>query len=89
MLFTEMFDISLLFIVFAVFFLIGYFSEKRSGGFLLIFSGFAFLAFDALSAGVFGVVVSALMSPFAIFIILLGIMKAFYQKEQQQSIKGD
>jgi len=87
MLFTDMFDISLLFIVFAVFFLIGYFSEKRSGGFLLIFSGFAFLAFDTLSVGVLGIVVSALMSPFAIFIILIGILKAFYHKEK--TIKGD
>lgn len=72
------FSIAFFFIFFSVFFLVGYFSKKKSGGFFLMFAGFTFIAFDIEASSVLGTMVSAFISPFGIFIILLGIMKAFF-----------
>jgi uncharacterized membrane protein HdeD (DUF308 family) len=74
----------LTFIVFGFFFHQGYTSKKKSGGFFMLFSGFVFLYFSLLSGDMFSMFVSVLMAPFALFIILMGIMKAFYTSETQE-----
>lgn len=85
MLFTDaQFAIALTFLLFAFFFVLGYRSDKKSGGFFMIFSGFIFLAFETLCIDLFSSNLIALLTPFAIFIILLGIMKAFYTKETKE-----
>lgn len=85
MLFTDaQFAITLTFLLFAFFFILGYKSDKKSGGFFMIFSGFIFLAFEVLCIDLFDSFIVALLTPFAVFIILLGIMKAFYTKETKE-----
>jgi len=87
MLFTEaQFLIVLTFAVFTFFFILGYESDKKSGGFFMMFAGFTFLAFDGLVVTLLDNLAMSLMSPIGIFIIVLGIMKAFYTKESK---KGD
>ena len=86
MLFTEaQFLIALTFALFAFFFILGYESEKKSGGFFMMFAGFTFLAFDGLVITLLDALAMSLMSPIGVFIIVLGIMKAFYTEEK----KGD
>jgi len=69
------------FVLFAFFLSLGYKSEKKSGGFFMLFAGFVFLAFEGLVVLLFDNLVILFISPFGIFMILLGIMKAFYTKE--------
>jgi len=86
MLFTDaQFTITISLVLFALFFVIGYYSEKRSGGFFMILSGFIFFGFDALASPMLSVAVSALLSPFGIFIILVGIRKAFYRPQGERT----
>lgn len=82
------FSIAFFFIFFAVFFLVGYFSKKKSGGFFLMFAGFTFIAFDVEASAVLGTLVSVFITPFGIFIILLGIMKAFFSKLSKEGATG-
>lgn len=85
MLFTDaQFLVVLTFILFAFFFSLGYKSEKKSGGFFMIFAGFVFLSFEALSVLLFDNIILVFMTPFGIFMIILGIMKAFITKETQE-----
>jgi pheromone shutdown protein TraB len=86
MLFTDaQFAIVITFVLFALFFIVGYFSEKRSGGFFMLFSGFAFIGFDILTSPLLSIYVSALLSPFGIFIILVGLRKALIRPEGEKS----
>ncbi len=85
MLFTDaQFVIIVTLVLFALFFILGYLSEKPSGGFFLIFSGFVFLGFDGLVSSLISIYASALISPFGIFIILIGIRKALYRPEGEK-----
>jgi hypothetical protein len=71
-------------ILFIIFFVIGYTSKKRSGGFFLIFAGFALLGLLIEARVDIQLLVALLMSPFAIFIMLLGVKKAFFNDEQDE-----
>ena len=51
----------------------------------MMFAGFTFLAFDGLVITLLDALAMSLMSPIGVFIIVLGIMKAFYTEEK----KGD
>ena len=82
-----MFSILLCLIIFVVFFILGYLSQKRSGGFFLILSGFILIdvavsAYAALGA------VSGLIILFGVFIVLSGIMKAFIKKAKPETGTG-
>lgn len=79
-----MFSILLCLIIFVVFFIMGYLSMKRSGGFFLILAGFVLINVS-LSAYVALGMVSGLIILFGCFIILSGIMKAFYHKSKPES----
>jgi predicted membrane protein len=86
MLFTDVqFAIVVSLVLFALFFIVGYYSEKRSGGFFMLLSGFVFLGFDVLASPLLSVYVSALLSPFGIFIILVGFRKALYKPEKEKT----
>jgi len=88
MLFTDtQFIIIATLFMFALFFIIGYESEKKSGGFFMIFSAFIFFYFDAVASSLFSVFVASLISPFGIFILLIGIRKAFYHVEQKGNVR--
>jgi pheromone shutdown protein TraB len=78
------FGVFLGFLLFALFFILGYFSKKRSGGFFLIFSGFTLIGVSIVASTYLTVYVSALMIPFAGFICLLGVKKAFYNDEADE-----
>lgn len=86
MLFTDLqFSIMMIFLLFAVFLILGYNSPKRSGGFFMMLAGFLFLGFDASASSLFSIYASVLLSPFGIFIILLGIRKAFFPAEGERT----
>lgn len=70
-----------MFIFFVVFFAFGYESEKASGGFFMMFAGFALCGVGVLLAGTL-LYINTLTGPFGIFIILLGIIKAFFVVEE-------
>jgi hypothetical protein len=74
-------------ILFTVFFVMGYTNKKRSGGFLLLFAGFALLALGVEGWADIDPYLGILMAPFAIFIMLLGVKKAFYNDEVEQQEK--
>jgi hypothetical protein len=63
------------------FFYIGYKSDKRSGGWFMLFSGFLLIGLGVLIYGILGYA-AALVAPFAIFIMLLGIKKGLYGPEK-------
>jgi len=81
------FTIVVTFLLFAFFFHHGYTSKKKSGGFFLLFAGFSFLGFNAVASSLFGVIITVFMSPFALLIIILGIIKTFYTDEK--TLKGE
>jgi hypothetical protein len=62
------------------FFYIGYKSDKRSGGWFMLFSGFLLIGLGFLIYGILGYA-AALVTPFAIFIMILGIKKGLYGPE--------
>ena len=71
-------------VLFAVFFVVGYIINKRSGGILMIFSGFTLIAFEFLVSSVLNaLLVIPLLSPIAILIIILGIRKWLYPVENE------
>ena len=73
-------------VLFAVFFIVGYTINKRSGGILMIFSGFTLIAFEFLVSSVLNVfLVIPLLSPIAILIIILGIRKWLYPVENEKT----
>ena len=87
-LFTDaQFAIVLTFVLFAFFFMEGYKSDKKSGGFFMLFAGFIFLAFNALVVDLFDSLILVFISPFGIFIMLLGIIKAFITGESKANAK--
>ena len=78
---SDQFAVMLTMILFFYFFYMGYTSERRSGGFLMIFSGLTFIYLEFLTVSIFSsVYIIPLMSPFAILFILLGIKKTFYSE---------
>jgi hypothetical protein len=62
------------------FFYIGYKSDKRSGGWFMLFAGFLLIALGILIYGILGYA-AALVTPFAIFIMALGVKKGLYGPE--------
>jgi hypothetical protein len=72
-------------LLFALFFIIGYTQNKKSGGILMIFSGFVFFAFEYLVASSLSNIFVVLMSPIAILIILLGVRKWLYSPEGEKT----
>jgi drug/metabolite transporter (DMT)-like permease len=71
------------FLFFLVFFMIGYDSEKPSGGFFMIFAGFALIATGVLLADSL-ILINTLTTPFGIFLCLLGGHKAFFKKKDTE-----
>ena len=73
-------------VLFAVFFVVGYTINKRSGGILMIFSGFTLIAFEFLVSSVLNAfLVIPLLSPIAILIIILGVRKWLYPVENEKT----
>ena len=73
-------------VLFAVFFVVGYTINKRSGGILMIFSGFTLIAFEFLVSSVLNAfLVIPLLSPIAILIIVLGVRKWLYPVENEKT----
>ena len=67
---------------FCFFFYMGYKSEKRSGGGFMLVSGFMLIALEMLLGDILDIIyVIPLITPIAIFIILLGIRKQFFYVE--------
>lgn len=77
------FEIVVTLLTFIFFFTLGYDSEKKSGGFFMIFSGFVFLYLEYILfvnniMNVYYVV--SLMSMFGLYFIILGVTKAFWDE---------
>ena len=72
--------------LFCFFFYTGYTINKRSGGILMIFSGFTLIAFEFLVSSVLNAfLVIPLLSPIAILIIILGVRKWLYPVEDEKT----
>ena len=72
--------------LFGIFFIVGYVINKRSGGVLMLFSGFTLSAFEFLASSVLNaVLVIPLLSPIAILIIVLGVRKWLYPVENENT----
>ena len=69
--------------LFAIFFYMGYKSEKRSGGWFMLFAGFLLIALGILVYGILGYA-AAFVTPFAIFIMALGVKKGLYGPESTE-----
>ena len=70
--------------LFCFFFYTGYTSNKRSGGVLMLFSGFTLIGFSFLVSGVLDtLLIIPLLSPIGILIIILGIRKWLYPVENE------
>lgn len=80
---TSQFSIIITVFIFMFFFGVGYYTPKRSGGGLMIFSAFVLFSLEALLVPLLSaVLVIPLISPVAIFILLLGIKKQFYPMDE-------
>jgi hypothetical protein len=76
---SDQFGLVFIFCMFMYFFWVGYASEKRSGGFLMAFSGSIFLYLETIAISyVDAVFVLPFMTPIGIFIIIIGIKKFLY-----------
>ena len=74
--------------LFIFFFWIGYMSPKRSGGGFMILSGFMLFALEGLLTSILSAFyVLPLITPIALFILLLGIRKQFYYVEGDKTNK--
>lgn len=82
-----MFSILLCLIIFVVFFLVGYLSLKRSGGFFLMLAGFCLLNVGVQAFTVLGMV-GGIIVLFSLFIVLTGAVKAFYRNPAQDESGG-
>jgi len=77
-------------VLFMYFFYLGYSSEKRSGGAFMLFSGFVMFYLEfAMADYISSVLVLGLVSPVAIFIILLGLKKFLYKDSGEDMKKND
>ncbi len=66
--------------LFMFFFFMGYKEKKRSGGALMLLSGFCLLSFEALAVlFLSSFYIIPLLTPVSIFIIMLGIRKLYYK----------
>ena len=66
-------------LLFMYFLYVGYYSDKRSGGAFMLYSGFLLLYDEFLiSSYISSILVVGLISPVALFIILLGLKKFLY-----------
>ena len=83
----SMFSIVLCLVIFVIFFILGYLSEKRSGGFFLMLAGFVLINVAVTAYSVLGAVVSIIVV-IGIFIVFQGGMKAFYARTAQNETGG-
>ena len=74
-------------LLFMFFFWIGYTSPKRSGGGFMILASLILISLEALLIPYLNAIfVIPLISPIAIFILLLGIRKQFYPIEEEKTV---
>ena len=72
--------------LFCFFFYTGYTSEKRSGGVLMLFSGFTLIGFSFLVSGILdALLIIPLITPISILVIILGIRKWLYPVENEKT----
>lgn len=76
---TSQFSVMISLIIFMIFLILGYMSMKRSGGFFLILAGFTMMNVGVTAFSILGGM-AAMVVLFGIFIVLSGILKAFYNK---------
>jgi len=74
---------SMILLLFAIFFYMGYNSGKRSGGWFMVFAGFLLIALGILVYGNLGYA-ATLVTPFAVFIMILGVKKGLYGPELKE-----
>ena len=73
-------------LLFMFFFWIGYLSPKRSGGGFMILAGFMLFALEVLLSNILSAFyVVPLVTPIAIYIILLGIRKQFMAPSKEKT----
>ena len=73
------FSIGIILVVFIIFLILGYLSQKRSGGFFLLLAGFTLLDLAVSMYPILGLVCMLLIA-FTIYILLSGVNKAFLAK---------
>jgi hypothetical protein len=87
---TTQFSVVVMLALFMFWFAIGYYSEKRSGGAFMVFSGFMLFYIEVIILPYVSVIfVIPFISPLAIFIILLGLKKFLYTESKENKRKAD
>lgn len=82
------FDASIwMFLFFLVFLIVGYDSEKPSGGFFMLFSGLALIGLGVLIRDDL-LYINGLTTPFGVLIMYLGAVKAFFEVEEIKTPEG-
>lgn len=82
----DQFSIVITLMLFFFFFSVGYKENKRSGGALMILSGFCLLSFEALTVLILSsFFILPLLTPISIFILLLGVRKWLYPFEGEKT----
>jgi hypothetical protein len=76
---TSQFSVGVSLIIFVIFLVLGYLSMKRSGGFFLILAGFSLMNVGITAISILGAM-GAVIVLFGCFVILTGVLKAFYNK---------
>ena len=73
------FSVVISLVIFIIFLILGYLSLKRSGGFFLILSGFSLMNVAVTAISILSGMGIVLVL-FGCFVILCGVLKAFYNK---------
>jgi len=83
---AELMSIALTVGLFFFFFIVGYRSDKRSGGAFMLVSGFMLIGLEYVTATFLNALyIVPLLSPVAIFIIILGVRKWLYVPEGERT----
>ena len=72
--------------LFTIFFIVGYAINKRSGGVLMLFSGFILISFELVAnVNLDALYLLPLLTPVAILIMILGVRKWLYPVENEHT----
>lgn len=86
---TIEFNLVVTIILFAIFLYAGYKSEKKSGGFFLVFAGFILIHSIAMLIGILPVLSLMFMSPLSLYLIFIGFYKFLYSEKGDEKGAGN
>jgi len=78
------FGVILALVLFAMFFLFGYFNKKKSGGFFMHLSGWLLIFFCVSAGSYLPTFITWLLAIIAVYIMFMGLYKALYKKKPDE-----